>query len=279
MVVHGRVEQGVAISDELEPDEQAIPAYWNARRLMLLSMLQSGGGDTARALATAEAMLNRSLAAGELTGAHLGVITAAWVALRLGELARIPRYLDIGDQLMERLADQQTAATSPAMRALLSLWRGEMDTAAAFLEEADWITSSDNASVRSMTRGIAGLHAGLTGRRVQAEAARAAIDVQAIEGLFPEVIAWAEWGLTLACAGTQDWPGARTYLDRMVAIEDAPWCVMPEHVVLEHIVAALRLAAEGDRDGARRQLASARTKPSRAHAMYGAWEPVAALER
>jgi hypothetical protein len=35
---------------------------------------------------------------------------------------------------------------------------------------------------------------------------------------------------------------AQTHLDRMAAIEDAPWCALPEHVVLERIVAALRLA-------------------------------------
>ena len=53
---------------------------------------------------------------------------------------------------------------------------------------------------------------------------------------------------------------------------------MPEHAALEHIVAALRLASEGDRDAACHELAAARRLPSRAHAMYGAWGPIAALE-
>ena len=64
----------------------------------------------------------------------------------------------------------------------------------------------------------------------------------------------------------------------MAEIERSPWGTFPEHVVLEHTIAALRLASEGEPAAARRELIAARAG-SRAHAMYGAWGPVAAIDR
>ena len=279
MGVHDRVDEALKILTALESDFEARPAYWEARRLTLLALLRGGTGDNALALATEERVLSLSLAAGELTGAHLAVSIAEWLAGRLGELGRIPRFIEIGEQLMERLADDQTAISGQTWRVVLSLWQGEIDVASTFLEEADSLARSDNATVRSAARGVEALLAGLQGRRVQAEAARAAIDLRGIGGMFPEAIAWAEWGIALASAESQDWQGARTHLDRMAAIEGAPWCTFPEHVVLEHIIAALRLASEGEPDAARQRLLAARAAPSRAHAMYSAWGPVAAIDQ
>jgi predicted ATPase/DNA-binding CsgD family transcriptional regulator len=275
MVVHGRVEEAAAILLALEAELDALPSYWQSRCLAILSFLRAGSGENAHALATLERMLDAALASGELTGAHLAVSIAPWMARRLGQLDRIPHFLEIGEQLMERLVDPQTADSAQALRALLALWRGELEAVSACVEEVGWPTRSDNLSIRAGARGIEALVAGLNGRRVEAEAARAAIDDP---GLFPETMAWAEWGLALACADGRDWQGASLHLDRMKAIEDAPWCSMPEYVALGHVVDALRLAAGADHDAARRALDAARSTPSQAHAMYAAWGRVLAID-